>query len=345
MQFKDTLLLMTALTAGSAVARLHGHDRRHAHAKIEEPEAPAVTAAPQVVPELKERAVGDVVYDTIDGVLVSWINEWAVEVSVSSSAFTTSTVIPTSTAAAAVVATASPSGIESTIVPVPTSSTSGGSWYETPSDGSYSREGFGGSTSSKTVGSLDWDYVGNVGSPWGSNIIEVSEANANQYKHVIRFEGSSTDEWSLVFWNTYGPDGKMTGFFHPNQALSFTIGANEVKYVAIDDNSQGGWAAAKGEVPVSGVGQYAGIWGEFDMSNAKNDAHSGWDVSSIIAQLAGLEIHGMRICNHLGESCSTIGNGLTNILNAYTAADQGNPSLACQQNPGPVRLVVNLDYA
>ncbi|KAJ5212222.1 Allergen [Penicillium cinerascens] len=348
MHFKNSFLLASTLTASTAVARLHGHERRHAHPKVEieiEPELPTVTDAPK----LEDRNVGDIVTATINGVLETWINEWSGEVasasSSSSSSSATSIVVPAAISAApAPEFTATPSQVESTVTPVPTSSPSGGDWYETPSSGSYSRAGFGGQSKSETTGLLDWDYVGNVGIPWGSNIIEVSEANANQYKHVMRFEGSEIEPWTVLFWNTYGPNGKMDGFWKPNAALQFTLEKGEVKYVAVDDNSQGGWAAAPGEIPTTNFGQYAATWGEFDMSNAKNDYYSGWDVSCIIAELNGLEIQGMKICNHQGGDCSYIGKGLEGLLSAYTSADQGNDHKAVAQAPGPVRLTVTLDY-
>lgn len=345
MFIKNPLLLATALAAGSAVARLHGHERRHAHPKHE------IEIKPQVAPELEtdldKRAVGDVVTATIDGVLVTWINEWSGEMVATTSSSSTSTVIqvPTTTVAPSVPkSTASASDTEPTVVPTPAAS-SGGAWSETPANGQFSRAGFGGVSKAQKVGVLDWDYIGNVGVPWGSNIIEVEESAASQYKHVLRFEGSETEPWHVVFWNTYGPDNKMTGFWAPNQALSFNLGQGEVKYVAIDDNSQGGWAAAPGKVPTTNFGQYAATWGEFDMSSEKNDGYSGWDVSCIIAELNDLTVQGMRICNHLGQDCSAIGNGLSSLLNAYTKNDQGNPSLAVSQPSGPVRLVVQLDYA
>ncbi|EPS30388.1 Allergen [Penicillium oxalicum] len=344
MLVKNSLLLAAALTAGSAAARIHGHERRHAHHKAQiEP----------IVEVEKRGGVGDIVSAVIDGVLQTWINEWSGESATSSATTTASATsvattivsVPTSTVAPSVVeSTAVPSSTQSTVKPTSAPST-GGDWHATPADGQFSRAGFGGVSKAQKVGSLDWDYIGNVGVPWGSNIIEVEESVANQYKHVLRFEGSQSQPWHVVFWNTYGPDNKMTGFWAPNQALSFNLEKGQVKYVAIDDNSQGGWAAAPGKVPTTNFGQYAATWGEFDMSSEKNGGFSGWDVSCIIAQLNSLDVQGMRICNHLGQECSHIGNGLSSVLNAYTSADQGKPDLAVSQASGPVRLIVELDYA
>lgn len=330
---KNSLLLAAALTAGSAVARLHGHERRHAHPKVD------IEADVQV----DKRAVGDVVTATIDGVLETWINEWSGLLATTSSTTTTVVQVPTTTAVPVV--TSVPSAVESAVPAHTASPGSSGSWSDLPSNGQYSRAGFGGVSEAQTVGVLDWDYIGNVGVPWGSNIIQVEESVVSQYKHVLRFEGSEAEPWNVIFWNTYGPDNKMTGFWAPNEALSFSLAQGEVKYVAIDDNSQGGWAAAPGKVPTTNFGQYAATWGEFDMSSEKNDGFSGWDVSCIIAELNGLEVQGMSICNHLGQDCSTIGRGLSSLLNAYTKNDQGNNHLAVSQASGPVRLVVQLDYA
>jgi hypothetical protein len=356
MHISNSVLLMTALTAGSAVARVHGHDRRHAHARdvvdldlnFVNVEAPAVTPAPEA-PE--KRGLGTEVFATIDGQLVSWINEWSGQLTSESSSEAESTVTPTTTATPTAAATSeseATSSASSTAVASSSSSSSSSSsnWADYPTDGSYTTTGFGASTSSKRVGTLDWDYIGNVGSPWGSNIIQVSEDNASGYKHVIRFENDNSKSWSVVMWNSYGPSGGLNGFWSPNKALSFTVKPGHSVFVAIDDNSQGGWGAAEGEdMPTNTVGEYASTWGEFDMSNTQNDGYSGWDVSCIIAELASLDIAGMQICNHAGEKCSSITEGAGAVVSAYTSADQGVNDKAIAQSAGPVRLVVNLGWS
>ncbi|CAG7943623.1 unnamed protein product [Penicillium salamii] len=360
MHISNSMLLMTALTAGSAVARLHGHDRRHAHPrdivdvdiKVEQP--PATTPVPDAA---EKRGLGAEVVATIDGQLVSWINEWSgqqsSESSSSEAAEVETTATPTSTATPTTAAASSSedeaiSSVSATPVASSTSSSSSSSsnWADYPSDGKYTTTGFGSSTASKRVGSLDWDYIGNVGSPWGSNMIQVEESSASGYKHVLRFENDNSKAWTVVMWNSYGPSGGLNGFWSPNKALSFTVEPGHSTFVAIDDNSQGGWGAAEGEgLPTNYVGEYASTWGEFDMSNSQNDDFSGWDVSCIIAELANMDIAGMQICNHEGEKCSSITSGAGSVVNAYTSADQGKPDKAVSQSAGPVRLVVNLGWS
>ncbi|KAJ5574259.1 uncharacterized protein N7459_008686 [Penicillium hispanicum] len=350
MQFKNSMLLMTALTAGSAVARLHGHERRHAHPKPEaeaEVEAPATTAAPALDVDVDKRAVGDVVYATIDGVLQSWINDWYGESASSTSSSTTLVVEapPTTTPEPVPEPTSTPSAVESEVsaTPAPSAGTgSGGAWTNYPSDGQFSQSGFGGSN--YKPGSLGIGWQGNTGLPWGSNIIQVSEADANQYRNILRFEGSKTDDWTVIFWNKMSPSGELNGFFTPHKALTFTLTPNEVAYVAIDDQSTGGWAAYKGDkVPLSQWGSYSATWGEFTMRPAPET--SSWDVSCIQAQLAGLEVQGMSICTHDKAHCSSITTGAGQVSNAYTSALAHIDGIGGNIQDKAVRLLVNLDYA
>jgi hypothetical protein len=324
MQLKNSMLLLTALTAGSSVARMHGHERRHLHHAGE------------------KRAVGDTVYATIDGVLVSWINEW------SGQAKTPDAPVPQATPASnavthAVAAAAAASTSESSSSKSHSSSSSGVSadWINTPAEGEYCTDGFGGRTQAGGSGIF---YKGNVGIPWGSNIIEVSPENAKKYKHVAQFVGSDTDPWTVVFWNKIGPDGGLNGWYG-NSALTITLQPGETKYVAFDENSQGGWGAAKGtELPKDNYGGYSCTWGEFDFDSGINGGWSGWDVSAIQAENAGHEVQGMKICNHAGELCSVITHGLSKVVDAYTAALAAVDGIGGKVLPGPTRLTVHVDY-
>lgn len=323
MQLKNSFIWFTALTAGSATARLHGHERRHAHHD--------------------KRAVGDMVYATINGVLQSWVNEWSGHAATTTPTSTSEEATPVATTPTSVIASVS-------AVPTPDASDSSSSssepsvdWYSHPSNGQYTREGFGKKTSASGGGGTIF-YKGNVGDPWGSNIIEVSAQKASQYKHVVEFKGNNVEPWTVVFWNKIGPDGKLDGWYG-NSALKFTLEPGETRYVAFDDDTQGGWAAAKGEdVPKDQFGGYCTTWGEFDFSSSANNGWSGWDVSAIQAQSAKQEVQGMKICTHDGQKCSTITRNAANVINAYTEALKAVNGIGGNSQTGAIRLSAQLDF-
>ncbi|KAL2809347.1 hypothetical protein BJX63DRAFT_364148 [Aspergillus granulosus] len=328
MQFKNSMLLLTALTAGSAVARMHGHQRRHAHQKIHE-----------------ERAVGDMVTVTMDGKVVSWVNTYAgPDTATATADVNVNVAVATATTTAVAAASTSTSSSDSSDDDEEAVSSASGTcsnWYET-SD-SYSRSGFGEATEANLLEYI-W-YKGNVGNPWGSNIIEVAEEKACKYKYVVKFNGAESDAWTIVFWNKFGPDGKLTGWYG-NSALTLTINPGETKYVAFDEDTQGAWGAAKGtSLPVDEYGGYSCTWGEFDFGNTGNDGWSGWDVSAIQAQFANQEVQGMKICTHSGDGCSYITNLAAQVDNAYTKAEEGVDGIGGNTVAGAVRLVVDIDYS
>lgn len=223
-----------------------------------------------------------------------------------------------------------------------TSAASGGSWTSTPSDGSYSTAGFGSSTSSSGSGET---YSGNVGNPYGSNIISVDASSASNYKYVAQFTGSNTEDWTVAIFNKYGPDGKMTGWYG-NACNTFTLAAGETKYIAFDEDTNGGWAAASGStIPTDAMGGYASTWGEFDFGSTTNNGWSGFDVSVISAQNAGMSISGMKICDALGSVCSSVTKDAGTVDNAYTSAETDVGGIGANLGSGPVRLAVTIDYS
>lgn len=234
--------------------------------------------------------------------------------------------------------------VSTSTAPAPSATPSGASsdWKSVPSNGVFSTAGFGGSTASSGSGAT---YTGNVGNPYGSNIIEVSADQASSYKYVVQFRGSSNGDWTVVIWNKYGPSGQMDGFFG-NACESFTLPAGGTKYFAFDEDSQGGWAAAPGSIPTSPDGAYAATWGEFDFGSSTNNAWSGFDVSAIQAQNAGLPVQGMKICSvYKYDVCSSITTNAASVHNAYTSAETAIGGIGGNLGAGPVRLAVTIDYS
>ncbi|KAJ5823842.1 hypothetical protein N7447_006182 [Penicillium robsamsonii] len=216
-------------------------------------------------------------------------------------------------------------------------------WTETPPAGQFSTAGFGGRTSPKAKGAKIL-YQGNVGRPWGSNIITVSQDEAHAYKYVAQFTGANDEPWTVVVWNKIGPDGKMTGWYG-HSALTFTIAPGDTHYVAFDEDSEGAWGAAPGDhLPTDQYGGYSCTWGEFTFGDGENNGWSGWDVSAIQAQVAKQPVQGMSICQADGKKCSIITAGAKKVTAAYTKSVKHIDGIGGEAVAGPVRLKVILDY-
>lgn len=215
-------------------------------------------------------------------------------------------------------------------------------WTAHPADNDFSTRGFGGRSKPSGTGI---SYHGNVGKPWGSNIIAVSQRKAHKYKYVVRFTGANSKPWTVIIWNKIGPDGKMDGWYG-HSALTFVLAPGETKYVAFDEDSVGAWGAAPGSdgLPTDDFGGYTSTWGEFSFGVVENDGWSGWDVSAIQAQIAKQKVQGMRICEADGHGCSILTRDAKKVVDAYTEADRHHDGIGGAAPPGPVRLVVDLDY-
>jgi hypothetical protein len=302
MQFKNSIVLLTALTAGSAVARTHGHERRHQH---------------------HERAVGDWVTAVIDGVTVSWQNTYAGPTAAANVALAAAT---TTTAAQ----------VANTVVNSATS-TSGSK--------TATATGFGASTTSSGSGDT---YCGNVGNPYGSNLIEISKDELSSYNYTITLDGSQiTEDYDVIFWNKCDSNGLLDGFFSTSFPLTVTVSPNSKSYVAIDTNSQGGFIGypSSSSVPRSTVdGIVLGFWGEFDFADSANDGWSGFDVSAIEANIAGISDYPGLLIKGDGQT-SYITTDLGAVSNAYTEAETDVGGIGGNVSPGALALTAILNYS
>ena len=215
-------------------------------------------------------------------------------------------------------------------------------WTSLPKDNVFSTAGFGGRSQPKGA---QIKYQGNIGIPWGSNILAVSPTEAHKYKYVVQFKGSNAKPWTITIWNKVGPDGKMDGWYR-HSALTFVLAPGEKRYVAFDEDSEGAWGAAPGTkgLPTDAWGGWTSTWGEFSFGDVENGGWSGWDVSAIQAQIAHHNVQGMRICQADGKGCSIITPRAKKVVNAYTESKRHHDGIGGAAYPGPVRLAVDIDY-
>ena len=130
------------------------------------------------------------------------------------------------------------------------------------------------SGSSGTAGD---NYVGNVGNPYGSNIIKVASTAGYQYTNT--FVNTQSKTITVNIWNKVGSDGQAlsgSALAPKDTTLTFTLAAGASQVVAFMENSQVGWAEACSDLAASGA--FATSWGEANFASGG----SGYDMSAIM---------------------------------------------------------------
>jgi hypothetical protein len=197
---------------------------------------------------------------------------------------------------------------------------------------------------SKRATLADISYKGNVGAEgnYGCNLMMVDADIAEDYDHLTTFTNAADEDQECACFLKIGADNGINGFFNGNQALKFSIGAGEKKYLVADDNTQGGCACGPGSVPLTSFGEFAGTWIEFDFNSDINNHWSGADASCLVSVAAGMDIPGMEVCGH--DTCSTINPGGTGT-NAYLGGMEAEDGVGLNIGPGKVRLAVTVGYS
>ncbi|KAL8940248.1 MAG: hypothetical protein Q9216_002902 [Gyalolechia sp. 2 TL-2023] len=196
---------------------------------------------------------------------------------------------------------------------------------------------FGGRTTPVVTGDRI-TYIGNVGAPYGSNMMFIPNDKVDSYKYTTMFKNVGQNPIPINVWNKSGRDGRANsgGCTDPN--LKFTLNAGESQAVAFDENTQ----AAFSRDCERGPGNYpACVWGEMDfgdlrpddVTGAGNKGHSGYDRSSIPGG------HGEM----LTMSCVGCAGGeqtSSREKNRFTSAEQ--LSGGGQVNPGPAHFLTEM---
>jgi len=136
------------------------------------------------------------------------------------------------------------------------------------------RTSFGESTAAS--GALGDFYVGNVGLPYGANVIRCSSADDQDYS--ITFKNTASAGMTINVWQKAGPDGQVlsgSALAPKSTTLTFYLAAGDSQVVGIQENTQLAWAEAVSEFTASGA--YAATYGEANFVSTG----SGYDVSAI----------------------------------------------------------------
>ncbi|KAG0651396.1 hypothetical protein D0Z07_1999 [Hyphodiscus hymeniophilus] len=264
MRYSTTAIVLAAMTVGEAVAGpTHAHLHRKAHEKKD-----------------------------VDWAALDWADmdvNWAAAYSsglAEKAGATAAAVAPAVTTVAAAVA---PAVTTAAAAAVPTTTSASSAVADVKSDVESGVESlfagvvgvansltsFGGS--SNPSGSAGDFYIGEVGSPYGTNIIKVDSIDG--YDFTNTFTNSQSSAITINIWNKVGHDGQPlsgSALAPKSTTLTFALAPGKSQVVAFMENSQVGWAQAVSETAASGA--FATSWGEANFLSAG----SGYDLSAIM---------------------------------------------------------------
>ena len=148
---------------------------------------------------------------------------------------------------------------------------------EPSSSGSKS---FGSISEPKDNGNYD-EYIGNVGIPYGSNVVLLdSPDDIEDYKYSNTFTNPTGEKLTVILWNKSGKDGQPQSGMSLDPLLKFDLDPNESKAVAFDENTQAAFSQDCPRDPMKGNLPNC-TWGEIDFGDLRNGGWSGYDRSSI----------------------------------------------------------------
>ncbi|KAL8872000.1 MAG: hypothetical protein Q9174_002295 [Haloplaca sp. 1 TL-2023] len=202
---------------------------------------------------------------------------------------------------------------------------------------------FGGRTEGRQGGNKDL-YIGNVGSPFGSNMMLVDTATAqDKYEYTITFKNTGSKDIKVIVWQNPGRDGSPLGGKGEDPIITIPLGGGQSQAVAFDEDTHGAFSLDCARDNPDGSTVCAR--GEYNFGDQcppqwdnKNGAQgwSGFDRSTIMG--------GSN--DHLSMSCLNCGTGGPQLSakgkNEWLTDDQQNQGAGGAIKPGPAHLVAEM---
>ncbi|KAL8714795.1 MAG: hypothetical protein Q9220_001308 [cf. Caloplaca sp. 1 TL-2023] len=165
---------------------------------------------------------------------------------------------------------------------------SSGSGIVAGATGGASGGHFGGRTAGKQGDNKDV-YVGNMGVPFGSNMLLVNTETAQtDNKYTVTFRNGGSSDIKVIVWQNPGRDGTPLGGKGEDPVITIPLGAQQSQAVAFDEDTHGAFSldCARG-----GDGSTTCVRGEYNFGDLcpkqwdnpnGSQGWSGFDRSSIM---------------------------------------------------------------
>ncbi|KAL8852906.1 MAG: hypothetical protein Q9221_002282 [Calogaya cf. arnoldii] len=125
---------------------------------------------------------------------------------------------------------------------------------------------FGGRTPG-VAGATEDQYSGNVGVPYGSNMMAISTDDIQKYKYTNTFKNTGSNPIPIQIWNKCGRDGaSQSGMGESAANMKFTLQPGQSQAVAFDENTIAAFSRdcerdpKKGNLPQC-------VWGELNFGS------------------------------------------------------------------------------
>ncbi|KAL8669030.1 MAG: hypothetical protein Q9168_006363 [Polycauliona sp. 1 TL-2023] len=147
---------------------------------------------------------------------------------------------------------------------------------------------FGGTTPGHLMpGGTEDQYYGNIGAPYGSNMMAINTGDVDKYKYTNTFKNTGSNPLTIIIWNKNGRDGAPQSGMCEEPNMKFTVPAGQSQAVAFDENTLASFSRdctrkAPANIPDC-------VWGELSFGSempavnghAASNKASGFDRSSI----------------------------------------------------------------
>ena len=118
---------------------------------------------------------------------------------------------------------------------------------------------FGGRTSGR-AGATEDQYHGNVGVPYGSNMMAISTGDVDKYKYTNTFKNTGSNPLTIQIWNKEGRDGAPQSGMCEEPNMKLTVQPGQSQTVAFDENTTAAFSRDCKRDGSSGIPMC--VWGE-----------------------------------------------------------------------------------
>ncbi|KAI4280018.1 MAG: hypothetical protein L6R38_004779 [Xanthoria sp. 2 TBL-2021] len=221
--------------------------------------------------------------------------------------------------------------------------TSSGSSETTSGVTGGAKGSFGGRTPGR-AGATEDQYHGNVGVPYGSNMMAISTGDIDKYKYTNTFKNTGSNPLTIQIWNKGGRDGAAQSGMGEEPNMMFTVQPGQSQTVAFDENTTAAFSrkcdrSTKSNIPMC-------VWGEITFGcempavgdKKASDKWSGFNRSSIPAGANEILTITCTSCDAKAREETKSGKG----QNTWETA--GDPFHKNGVSPGIAHLLTEMAY-